>query len=156
MHAPKLPPTLRQAVIARDGQRCQYYGKTGTPTHGPDGHIWQLDHITARALRGTSTEENLKLACATCNRQKSTYPAPGGALERNIRNTGAHGAHPGGHACTVCRHPQRAELDRGLAVGSLIPAHVARTVGCHRASVTRHMKTHLLPVVTDYVHTDLS
>jgi hypothetical protein len=53
----------------------------------------------------------------------------------------------GGPACTVCRHARRDEFDLGLSSGVMTQAHVARTIGCHRSIVHRHVRNHLLPDV---------
>lgn len=55
----------------------------------------------------------------------------------------------GGRICSVCSHPDRAELDKGLVNGSLKAAEVARRVGCSRTSVTRHVKNHLIKNVQE-------
>lgn len=53
----------------------------------------------------------------------------------------------GGPSCTVCTHEQRDALDRALLFGEATSAEVARIVGCHRSTVTRHVQKHVLPVV---------
>lgn len=52
-----------------------------------------------------------------------------------------------GRACTICSHPDREQIDRDLALERKTQAEVARLVGCHRSSVSRHVKNHLLPTV---------
>lgn len=56
--------------------------------------------------------------------------------------------------CTLCTHPHRERLDKALALRTTSPAAVARELGCHRASITRHVKNHLLPAVTEQVKSD--
>lgn len=49
----------------------------------------------------------------------------------------------GGRACHVCRHPQRAEIERSLASGTVTYRAVARQYGMSRESVRRHVDAHL-------------
>jgi hypothetical protein len=59
---------LRAEVAARAGHHCEYCliheRDTGFPHH--------IDHIISRKHGGTSTAENLALACVICNRYKGT------------------------------------------------------------------------------------
>lgn len=47
--------------------------------------------------------------------------------------------------CAVCNHPKREAFEKALALERTTAAEVARTVGCNRSAVTRHLKNHLLP-----------
>jgi 5-methylcytosine-specific restriction endonuclease McrA len=59
------PPSavMRAAIFARDGLICRYCSETTGP--------FEIDHIRPRARGGLSTENNLTVACARCNRSKS-------------------------------------------------------------------------------------
>lgn len=62
----KLPAEVQAAVRLRAGHRCEY-------CHAPEQ--WQyveftMEHLLPIASGGTSTIENLALACFACNRRK--------------------------------------------------------------------------------------
>ena len=62
----RLPPEVQEAVRFRAGHRCEY-------CHAPEQ--WQyveftMEHLIPIAAGGTSTIENLALACFACNRRK--------------------------------------------------------------------------------------
>jgi len=71
----RIPNWLRQYVIERDGQRCQYCGSQGTFALGPDDESWHIDHVIPIDRGGPTRADNLTLACATCNVRKGTMPA---------------------------------------------------------------------------------
>jgi len=56
--------------------------------------------------------------------------------------------------CGVCNHPDRAVFDAGMLAGTLSQADVARAVGCNKSTVSRHVKSHLLPAARDIVRAD--
>ena len=58
------------------------------------------------------------------------------------------------NACAVCSHPRRAEFDTALAAGAMAQTDVALLVGCHKSSVSRHVKNHLVPEVSVAVRED--
>jgi hypothetical protein len=61
-------PFLRQAVVDRAGNRCEY-------CHHPQALAlvtFEVEHITAEKHGGATTQENLALACPECNRFKGT------------------------------------------------------------------------------------
>lgn len=60
---------LRFQVLRRDGYRCHYCGATAA-----DAKL-TVDHVTATALGGTDTADNLVTACEPCNGGKSATPA---------------------------------------------------------------------------------
>lgn len=65
----EVPETLRLAVRARAGNRCEY-----CLSH--QSYVMerlQVDHIIPLAKGGTNTIENLCLACELCNQHKWTY-----------------------------------------------------------------------------------
>ncbi len=70
-------------------------------------------------------------------------------VTRNQIGESAPKLHKSGPACGVCIHPRRDEFDRALLKGTMTCADVAREVGCHRSSVTRHKKLHLLPAAQE-------
>lgn len=61
----------RQRVMERDHYICQICHKPGKTHHGPDKQPWHIDHILAYSHGGPTTIDNLRLACATCNRRKA-------------------------------------------------------------------------------------
>ena len=69
----RVPARLREQVIARDRERCEYClvnSLFATFTH-------EVDHVIARQHGGTTALENLAYACAQCNRFKgSNIAAP--------------------------------------------------------------------------------
>jgi 5-methylcytosine-specific restriction endonuclease McrA len=56
--------TRRNAILARDGYRCQYCGVRGS------AFDLTLDHILPRSRGGRSEPENLCAACMACNQRK--------------------------------------------------------------------------------------
>ena len=54
----------RRNIFARDGNHCQYCGKTFP------SHELSLDHILPRAHGGQSSWENLVCCCVACNARK--------------------------------------------------------------------------------------
>ena len=54
----------RRAVLARDGNLCQYCG------HRFPSHQLSLDHVTPRSRGGTTTWDNVVCACLRCNVRK--------------------------------------------------------------------------------------
>jgi hypothetical protein len=61
----------RRRIVERCGFRCAYCRRYQESfTEGPDGRPWHIDHVQALARGGTHTEDNLTLACATCNSRK--------------------------------------------------------------------------------------
>lgn len=61
--------TLRFQILRRDGNRCHYCGATAKEAK------LTVDHVTAVALGGTDTPDNLVTACEPCNGGKSATPA---------------------------------------------------------------------------------
>ena len=62
----------KQELVMRDGLKCHYCEDMMTFDEA------QVDHIVAKARGGTDAPHNLVLACARCNRIKSTlcYSCP--------------------------------------------------------------------------------
>lgn len=58
-------PTMRRAVLARDGRRCRYCGRQIGPRS-----VLHLDHVIPVSRGGADTLENLVVACEGCNRRK--------------------------------------------------------------------------------------
>jgi 5-methylcytosine-specific restriction endonuclease McrA len=54
----------RRAVLARDGNLCQYCGRRFP------NHQLSLDHVTPRSRGGTTTWDNVVCACLKCNVKK--------------------------------------------------------------------------------------
>ena len=77
--APEVTPGFRQQTIERFSQTCFYCKHVGTGTDGPDGKAWHIDRVIPGSRGGEYTEENVVLACGTCNRSKSAKMAPLGA-----------------------------------------------------------------------------
>ena len=66
-----LPPSIRFAVLQRDGFRCRYCGK-GTQSNPPVE--LEVDHLVPVAAGGDNDLGNLVSACVSCNRGKSASP----------------------------------------------------------------------------------
>jgi hypothetical protein len=62
---------LTRALEGRDGKDCFY---CGYDFFTPRARIRHFDHVTPRP-RGSDDIENIVIACAQCNFQKSTAPA---------------------------------------------------------------------------------
>ena len=54
----------RRNIFERDGNRCQYCGKRN------DQREMTIDHVLPRSRGGSSTWENMVLACFNCNSKK--------------------------------------------------------------------------------------
>jgi hypothetical protein len=66
--------------------------------------------------------------------------------------------HPTGRSdenrCTVCNHPEAEAFDRDLTLGRRTQAGVARVVGVHPSTVSRHRRNHTLPRMAMAVATE--
>jgi hypothetical protein len=58
---PSIPPSVRNRVFIRDNGQCQHCGATEN---------LEIDHIIPVSRGGSSTENNLQVLCAPCNRSK--------------------------------------------------------------------------------------
>ncbi len=58
-------PCSRRAVLARDGEACQYCGAQPGRAH------LTIDHVLPRSQGGTTAWENVVAACAACNHRKA-------------------------------------------------------------------------------------
>ncbi len=58
-----IPAAVRREVFARDGEVCRYCGAIEGPFH--------LDHVFPVSRGGAGTIDNLAVACAPCNLEKS-------------------------------------------------------------------------------------
>ena len=56
--------------------------------------------------------------------------------------------------CSVCRHPDRDAIDRDLTLGVRTQADVARLVGVHPSTVSRHYRNHAQPRLATSMATD--
>ncbi len=68
-------------------------------------------------------------------------------MSRTNHTSGTDGA----SRCSICRHPDREDLDRDLVLRGRTQADVARTVGVDRSAVSRHVKNHVLPTLAETV-----
>ena len=59
---PSLPASTRRAVFNRDGYNCTYCGDVEGP--------FDLDHVIPYSKGGSHDEDNLVVACSSCNRSK--------------------------------------------------------------------------------------
>lgn len=76
-----IPASLRQLVIQRADDRCEYCGISQA------GQVatFHIDHIVPSVAKGTTTADNLALACVSCSlrkgaRQKIEDPSTGQAV----------------------------------------------------------------------------
>ncbi|HTE17466.1 MAG TPA: HNH endonuclease signature motif containing protein [Armatimonadota bacterium] len=61
-----VPAALRQEVIRRAGNRCEYCGLS----QSSQGASFHIDHIKPLAVGGETIKGNLALACASCSLRK--------------------------------------------------------------------------------------
>jgi 5-methylcytosine-specific restriction endonuclease McrA len=61
-----ISPSLRAAVVHRAGGRCEYCQLSQIGQEA----AFHVDHVTPRAAGGTTTLENLALACVSCSLRK--------------------------------------------------------------------------------------
>ncbi len=61
-----IPISLRRLVIQRSGDRCEYCGLSQA------GQVatFHIDHITPEVAGGSTTSDNLALACVSCSLRK--------------------------------------------------------------------------------------
>ena len=61
-----IPTSLRRLVIQRSGDRCEYCGLSQA------GQVatFHIDHITPEIAGGSTTADNLALACVSCSLRK--------------------------------------------------------------------------------------
>jgi len=75
---PDQPPTHRRQshkekrfeLGRKQKWTCLYCAESGTETAGPDGRQWHVDHSYPFVQDGDNKDDNLVLACATCNLEK--------------------------------------------------------------------------------------
>ena len=63
-----IPLSLRRLVIRRSSNRCEYCGISQV------GQVatFHIDHIVPSSAKGTTTAENLALACVSCSLKKGS------------------------------------------------------------------------------------
>lgn len=61
-----IPSSLRQLVIERAGNRCEYCGISQLGQVG----TFHIDHIVPSVAGGTTAADNLALACVSCSLRK--------------------------------------------------------------------------------------
>lgn len=76
---------LRYEILRRDSHTCRYCGASA-----PDVPL-RVDHVTAVALGGADTPDNLVTSCEPCNSGKSSMPADA-ALVSNVADSALHWA----------------------------------------------------------------
>lgn len=76
---------LRYEILRRDNHTCRYCGASA-----PDVPL-RVDHVTAVALGGTDSPDNLVTACEPCNSGKSSMPADA-ALVSDVADSALHWA----------------------------------------------------------------
>lgn len=64
---------VAETIKQKFSHTCSYCKMSGTPEYGPDGKIWNIDHIKPVSRGGTDSEHNLCLSCWTCNSIKGPY-----------------------------------------------------------------------------------
>lgn len=76
---------LRYEILRRDGHTCRYCGASA-----PDAPL-RVDHVTAVALGGADTPDNLVTSCEPCNSGKSSMPTDA-ALVSDVADSALHWA----------------------------------------------------------------
>ncbi len=66
-----IPPKKRFEILARDGFRCRYCGRS--PLNDPEV-VLHVDHIHPRILNGEDDDANYVAACLECNLGKADRP----------------------------------------------------------------------------------
>lgn len=82
----QLAATQRARIKKRDGYCCRYCGRKGSGRWGPDKRSWHVDHVIAQIHGGTDDDENLVLACATCNVAKHAKDLEDFEAEAQLRS----------------------------------------------------------------------
>lgn len=135
---------LRFEILRRDGHRCHYCGATAVEA------ALTVDHVTATALGGTDTPDNLVTACDPCNSGKSATP-PGAALVAGVQER-----HQGWRdALTATAEDDRGQQEFARAFldawedgnGSELPPGWKRTIDAYRQSgLTPHMWAEIIDI----------
>jgi hypothetical protein len=66
-----IPRRLRQRVVRRAGDRCEYCGLAQAGQEA----TFHIDHVEPSAAEGPTTFDNLALACVSCSLRKSARTA---------------------------------------------------------------------------------
>jgi len=70
INRPTIQLETRIRIRIRDNCVCKYCGKKGDMKIGPDNRAWHVDHQIPYSFGGSDDDENLALACSTCNTRK--------------------------------------------------------------------------------------
>jgi HNH endonuclease len=110
-----IPEELRDFVIQRAAYRCEYCQTPMWLTGIPH----EIDHITPRAKNGTTTEDNLCLACSSCN---------------GFKHSRTHGQDPGTKQEVALFHPRQQVWFQHF-VWSEVGTHIVGLTPCGRATI---------------------
>lgn len=86
-----IPAKLKQAIIERDGFKCQICGKYISTIQDSrrlikmGAGLYHIDHIVPVNQGGRATEENLRLTCPNCNLSRNRKFSIEGILEMTLR-----------------------------------------------------------------------
>lgn len=70
INRPSIQLKTRVRIRIRDNYICGYCKRPGTINKDPDNRLWHIDHKIPYSFGGSDTDDNLLLACTTCNTQK--------------------------------------------------------------------------------------
>jgi hypothetical protein len=122
----EIPRSLRDMVRSRAGGRCEYC----QIPEALSGISCEIDHVIPRARGGITTEDNLCLACSSCNAHKASQ---------------THAADPESGAATALFHPRQQRWQEHFA-WSEDGTDIVGTTPCGRATVTALKLNHPLIV----------
>lgn len=78
----RIPSALRRTIEVRDSETCQYCGARKGDPREPEGKVSiSIDHVIPVSAGGPTSEENLVVACSSCNRRKSNRTPAEAGLE---------------------------------------------------------------------------
>ena len=95
-------------------------------------------------------EEDILAGNITCDELDKQNNWWAGTSKKHMQNHLGNYHDNSNPSCSLCTHPNRAELEIRISQGELKIAEVAKMLSCSEAQVQLHMKKHLKPIVQQH------